>query len=141
MVFLFYALLSPQINAGGVDIVNKTVTLKRNFEFRRVYNKGNYSAGKYMVLYSLANNSEKNRLGITASKKIGKSVSRNRIRRLIKESYRLQGDTFKKGHDVVFVARIADKNTGLAEIRREMENLAGKLGLTDKEKPSCSVKS
>lgn len=124
-----------------MDIVNKTVTLKRNFEFRRVYNKGNYSAGKYMVLYSLPNNSEKNRLGITASKKIGKSVSRNRIRRLIKESYRLQGDTYKKGHDVVFVARSADKNTGLAEIRREMEILAGKLGLTDKEKTSCSEKS
>lgn len=121
--------------------MNKAVTLKMNFEFRRVYNKGNYSAGRYMVLYSIANNSGINRLGVTASKKIGNSVSRNRIRRLIKESYRLQGDTLKKGHDIVFVARIADKSTGLAEVRREMEHLAGKLGLADKEKPPCSGRS
>lgn len=118
--------------------MNKAVTLKMNFEFRRVYSRGNYSAGRHMVLYSLANNLRINRLGITASKKIGNSVSRNRVRRLIKESYRLQGDTFKRGYDIVFVARIADKNTGLAEISREMGVLAGKLGLTDKEKPTCS---
>lgn len=121
--------------------MNKAVTLKMNFEFRRVYSKGNYSAGRHMVLYSLSNNSAINRLGITASKKIGNSVSRNRVRRLIKESYRLQGDTFKRGHDIVFVARIADKNTGLAEISREMEALAGKLGLKDKEKTPCSGNS
>lgn len=121
--------------------MKSTTSLKKNYEFKRVYNKGRYSAGKHLVLYALNNNLEANRLGITTSKKVGNSVRRNRARRLIKESYRLLEGAVCRGSDLVFVARISDKETGLEDIKREMEYLIGKLGLWDKENDSCLGKS
>ena len=64
--------------------MKKTVSIKSNREFVRVYKKGKFFAGKYIVLYVLQNGLKINRIGITASKKIGKSVKRNRIKRLIR---------------------------------------------------------
>ena len=62
-----------------------TVSLKKNYEFGRVYKRGKFYAGKFLVLYVLKNKLNYNRLGITASKKFGKSTKRNRVRRLIKK--------------------------------------------------------
>ncbi len=111
-----------------------TVSLKKNHEFKRAYNNGKYAAGKYLVLYVLHNGGKQNRLGITTSKKIGNSVTRNRARRLIKESYRLLEGSVAQGYDIVFVARISEKDTGLSDIKREMEYLIRRLGLWSKEK-------
>lgn len=111
-----------------------TISLTKNHEFKRAYGKGRYAAGKYTVLYALRNNLGKNRLGITTAKKIGNSVMRNRARRLIRESYRLLESAVMQGYDLVFVARTADKETGLGDVRKEMEHLINKLDLWDKEK-------
>ena len=67
-------------------------SLKRNSDFQRVYREGKSYANRYLVLYVLQNQTERNRLGISVSKKVGNSVVRHRMARLIRESYRLQED-------------------------------------------------
>lgn len=115
----------------------KTVPIKKNYEFLKLYKKGKFYVGKFIVLYVLMNKLDKNRLGITASKKIGKSVTRNRYRRLIKENYRLYEEYIKLGNDLVFVARSSDKLPGFLEIRKEMKFLLRKLNVFDQEKWDC----
>ena len=79
-------------------------SLKRNCDFQNVYRNGKSYANKYLVMYVMENNSERNRLGISVSKKVGNSI-RHRITRLIRESYRLQENIFNSGLDIVVIAR------------------------------------
>ena len=80
-------------------------SLKKNDQFREVYKNGRSLANKYLVMYVLENNLEINRLGISVSKKVGNSVVRHHLARLIRESYRLHEDMFNSGLDIVVVAR------------------------------------
>jgi ribonuclease P protein component len=106
-----------------------TVRIKKNNEFARVYRKGNYKPGNFLVLYILKNRFGINRIGITASKKVGNSVKRNRIRRLISENYRLKEESIKKGYDIVFLARSSDEEPDFYKIEKEMVFLLKKLDL------------
>ncbi|MCX8029928.1 MAG: ribonuclease P protein component, partial [Brevinematales bacterium] len=74
---------------------------------------------------------------ITTSKKVGKSVKRNRIRRLIRENYRLFEDFIRPGYDLVFVSRVTEELPGFTEIRKEMKFLFKKLNVFDQEKWNC----
>lgn len=76
-----------------------------NRRFRVIYGKGASTANRNLVMYSMENGTEEHRLGITVSKKIGNSVVRNRVRRWIKEAYRLHPLQKEKGYDLVFIAR------------------------------------
>lgn len=109
--------------------MDKTVPLKKNYEFMRLYKKGRFFVGKYIVLYVIKNNTKTNRLGITVNKKVGKAVRRNRLKRLIKECYRQYELSVKEGCDLVFVARNSEKLPGYLEINREMKFLLKKLDL------------
>ena len=80
-------------------------SLKKNDQFREVYKRGKSLANKYLVIYVLENNLDINRLGISVSKKVGNSVVRHHLARLIRESYRLHEDMFNSGLDIVVVAR------------------------------------
>ena len=71
-------------------------SLKKNTDFRRVYNKGSSHSNNLLVMYVLPNNKEENRLGISVSKKVGNSVVRHRVARLVRESYRLNENNFQK---------------------------------------------
>jgi ribonuclease P protein component len=117
--------------------MDKTVPICKNFEFLRIYKKGQFFVGKFIILYVLKNNRHCIRLGITVSKKIGKSVKRNRIRRLLKENYRHYEDFVKDGHDLVFVARSYEVPPGFNEIRKEMKFLFRKLNVFNQEKWDC----
>ncbi|KNY29738.1 ribonuclease P protein component [Pseudobacteroides cellulosolvens] len=112
----------------------ETIPLKKNHEFMRVYKKGRFYVGKYITLYTLSNYIDKNRLGITVSKKVGKSVKRNRIRRLVKENYRLVEEHIKHGFDIVFVVRSSEDMPGFFEIKKEMKYLLKKLNIFEQEK-------
>lgn len=79
-------------------------SLKLNHVFRRLYHTNGY-ASSYLVLYARKNRSDRNRIGITVSKKLGKAHVRNRVRRRIREIYRLNEEKFQRGWDVVIVAR------------------------------------
>ena len=118
----------------------KTVPIRKNYEFLKVYKRGKFYVGKFIILYVLRNNLNVNRIGITASKKVGKSVKRNRLRRLIKENYRFYEDFLKEGYDYVFVARNTDNIATFVEIKREMKFLFRKLEVFDQEKWTCLKK-
>ena len=84
-------------------------SLKKNKDFQLVYKCGKSYANKYLVMYIKENNTGKNRLGISVSKKVGNSVSRNRIKRLIKENYRLLEKDVKEKNSLVILWK---KNVG-----------------------------
>ena len=83
--------------------MRKIDTLKKNYEFKNVLNKGKFYRGKYITIYISKNRREKNVIGIAISKKIGKAVKRNRLKRLIRESYRLQKKELEQGYNLVFL--------------------------------------
>ena len=101
-------------------------SLKKNDDFRTVYKKGVSYANKYLVMYVLKNNQNKNRLGISISKKVGNSVIRHRFCRLVRESYRLHEEVFNSGLDIVVVARTSAKGCNYHEIESALLHL-GKL--------------
>ena len=81
------------------------VTLKKNSDFRRLYAKGKSAVTPYLVLYARPNRLAENRLGYTVSAKLGHAVVRNRVRRRLREIYRLNAPRLKCGYDIVIVAR------------------------------------
>lgn len=100
-------------------------SLKKNKDFRHVYDEGKSYANRILVMYAMTNGLEKNRLGISVSKKVGNSVVRHRLTRLIRESYRLNEDMFSSGLDIVVIARVNGKNAGYHEIESALMHLAG----------------
>ena len=85
--------------------MKKNISLNKNKSFRYVYNKGTCAVAPLLVTYVLKNRCNINRVGITASKKIGNAVERNRARRIIKAAYRNIDSNIKTGYDIIFVAR------------------------------------
>jgi len=81
------------------------VTLKKNYEFRRLYSKGKTAVTPYLVVYCLRNSHGTRRVGYTVSTKLGKAVVRNRVRRRLREIYRLNSDKLILGVDMIIVAR------------------------------------
>ena len=90
--------------------------LKKNRDFQLVYKTGTSYANKYLVMYVRENQLEKNRIGISVSKKVGNSVVRHRLCRLVRESYRLHENLFRRGLDIVVVARVSAKERTFREI-------------------------
>ena len=107
-----------------------TKSLTKNFEFKRLYNKGKSSASKCVVVYCLRNGKAENRLGITVSTKLGGAVQRNRIRRRLKEIYRLNELYLRLGYDIVLVARLKSRYAGWSELESSVLSLFSKLDLT-----------
>ena len=106
--------------------MNFSESLKKNSDFKNVYTRGKSYANKYLVMYVLENNPGKNRIGISVSKKVGNSVVRHRITRLVRESYRLHENIFNSGLDIVIVARNSTSSVAYTEIESALLHL-GKL--------------
>ncbi len=118
--------------------MTKILPIKKNYEFQRIYKKGRFYVGRYMVLYALPNNKDCKRLGIAVGKKVGKSVKRNRLKRIIRENFRQYDDFLQEGNDYLIVARNTEELPGYHDIRREMKYLFRKLGVFNEEKWECS---
>ena len=103
-----------------------TDSIKSNLDFQKVYKNGKSYANKLLVMYVVENSTENNRLGISVSKKVGNSVVRHHLKRLIKESYRLHEAVFNSGLDIVIVARVNAKNAEYKDIESAVLHL-GKL--------------
>ena len=101
-------------------------SLKRNADFQNVYKNGKSYANRYLVMYVLENQTGRNRLGISVSKKVGNSIVRHRVTRRIRESYRLQEDMFNSGLDMVVIARKSAKDKTCQDIGSALQHL-GKL--------------
>ncbi len=106
-------------------------SLKKNKDFQQVYRRGKSYANRYLVMYILENHLNKNRLGISVSKKVGNSIVRHRLARLIRESYRLQEDRYRCGIDIVVIARIGAKEKPYKDIDGAMLHLAGLHNIID----------
>ena len=103
-----------------------TEKIKKNHQFQFVYKNGKSYANKYLVMYVKENGLEINRIGISVSKKVGNSVVRHRVTRLLRESYRLHEAIVNSGLDIVIVARSNAASVGFNEIENALLHL-GKL--------------
>ena len=101
-------------------------SLKKNRDFEKVHSFGISKGNKYLVMYILENHRGENRLGIQVSKKVGNSVVRHRLTRLIRESYRLNSKMFNSGLDIVIIARVSAKDRTYKEIESALLHL-GKI--------------
>ena len=108
-------------------------SLKKNIDFQNVYRNGKSYANRFLVVYILENHTEKNRLGISVSKKVGNSVIRHHLTRLIRESYRLHEDMFDSGLDIVVIARATARNTSYHEIESALLHLGGLHKIVNKD--------
>ena len=102
----------------------KTESLKNTRQFTSVYKNGRSRANKNLVMYVLDNKTDKNRLGISVSKKVGNSVVRHRMCRLIREAYRLHENMFDSGLDIAVVVRRGTEACSYADIERSLIHLA-----------------
>ena len=109
-------------------------SLKKTKDFQNVYRRGKSYANRYLVMYVLSNQTEGNRLGISVSKKVGNSVIRHHLTRLIRESYRLHEDMFNSGLDIVVVARSTAKDISYHEVESALLHLGGLHKIISKKK-------
>ena len=104
-------------------------SLKKNADFKNCYNSGKSFVNKYLVLYLCGNGLGRNRYGISVSKKVGNSVVRHRVKRLIRETCRLHEHEMAVGYDIVIVARVRAKELGFFKIEDSLLRLTGKAGI------------
>jgi len=106
-----------------------TVSIKENRDFRRAYASNKTSVDSFLAVYVRKNRLNINRLGITVGVKLGCAVVRNRVRRRIREAYRLEEAGLKPGFDVVVVARNRAASTDYAHLHQSLVKALSKLGL------------
>ena len=104
--------------------------LKLNHIFRRLYATTG-QANSYLVLYARYNHSSHNRVGLTVSKKLGCAVVRNRVRRRLREVYRLNESRFAPGWDIVVVARSRCIHADFDQLTNAYLSLAEKAGILE----------
>lgn len=112
-------------------------SLKKNKDFQNVYKNGTSYANRYLIMYMLRNQVSRNRLGISVSKKVGNSVVRHRLTRLIRESYRLNEEQFlRDGFDIVVIVRNSARGKNYREMEKALMNLGKRhqiIGKTDEK--------
>ncbi len=112
--------------------MKNTESLRKNNDFRRVYNRGKSIANRQLVMYILPNKKKFNRLGISVSKKVGNSVVRSRVTRLIRESYRLNENKLETGYDIIFIARNTMKGLDYWTTEKSLIHLLKKQNIISK---------
>ena len=105
------------------------LTLRKQGDFSRVYNKGKSRGGRYTVTLYRKNGLKYTRTAFVASKKVGNSVERNRARRLMRAAYRAIEPTVRKGYDIVFVARVTIKECKEPEVERQLKKSLESAGI------------
>ena len=114
-LFVVFSSFFPRMKKNGI--------IKKNRDFQNVYKKGRSYANRLLVMYVLENQTDCNRIGISVSKKVGNSVIRHHLTRLIRESYRLHEDMFNNGLDIVVVARVSAKGASYHEVESALLHL------------------
>ena len=114
--------------------------LRKNVQFRTVYRRGKSLSNDKLVLYVFKNRRNRdekgnlyNKVGFSISKKVGKSVVRSRVKRLMRESFRLNYEKIEEGYDFVFIARMSINDKSFFEVEKSMMNLFKKAGLIKDE--------
>nr|WP_248484910.1 ribonuclease P protein component [Tepidibacter aestuarii] len=110
------------MNANGI---------KKDSDFRKVYKTGKSFANRLLVMYVVKNNLDINRVGFSVSKKIGKAVVRNKVKRRMRESFRLytNENNLKVGYDFVFIARMPISESDFMSTQKSMIHLFKKANI------------
>jgi len=114
-------------------------SLKNNYEFRRLYSRGKSAASPQLVVYCRRTGKNENRVGISVSTKIGKAVHRNRVRRRLREIYRLNEDKLLRGVDMVIVARVRSRYVSYSGLEKAFLENCSKLGITADSRPESEL--
>ncbi len=111
--------------------MKKIKTLKKNYEFQNVLNKGKFYIGKQITVYIAKNREEANRIGIAISSKTCHAVKRNNIKRKIRENYRLMANKLTQGHNIVFLwnKKVPIEQIDFHTINQDMTNAFSKAGM------------
>lgn len=104
-------------------------SIKKNEDFKKVYRKGKSCANDALIMYVLPNDLTHDRIGISASKKIGNSITRHRIARVVRECFRLHSEEVKSGFDIVVVAREPAAMLGYNEMSLAYLDLCSRMGI------------
>lgn len=115
--------------------MKKTAIIKRNRDFLRMYRRGKQEVGGVLITYCTRNRLGKNRIGITASKKVGGAVQRNRAKRLIRAAYTALEPTLPQGYDFIFVARSRTTHCKMQEVCAAMQRQISGLTAPAEKKP------
>ncbi len=107
----------------------QTAHLRMNYEFSRIYRKGRFVAGRHVVLHYLRRPGNPKRLGVTTSRQVRSSVRRNRIKRLLRESYREIENQVPEGYDLILVGRNTAELPGYTQIQSDVLKLLRRAGL------------
>ena len=113
--------------------MKRATTVKENYEFRRIYAKGKSGVSPCLVVYCRPNRRENNRLGVTVSAKLGHAVVRNRVRRRLREIFRLSQPKMKQGYDIIIVARSRAVRATYRELTKDFLRVCEKLALLEKQ--------
>ena len=113
--------------------MRRSVSIKNNSEFRRLYSKGRSSVQPTLVVYSRRSKSGVNRVGFTVTVKLGHAVVRNRVRRRLREVFRLNDSRVKQGYDFILVARTRAVTSSFEELMRTYRKLLKELALWEEE--------
>lgn len=116
--------------------MKKILTLKKNYEFRYILNKGKVYYGNQIIVYINKNKSNNNILGIAINTKLGKAVIRNRVKRLIRENYQIINNHLNQGYNIVFLwnKKTNIKQADYFEIKKDMQNIFKKAKMLNYEK-------
>lgn len=109
--------------------MKKKGSITKNYEYQQVFQNGTSVATRTFVLYQLNTKQSENRAGFIVSKKVGNAVTRNRVRRLMRESYRLYAGKLRRGYDLVFIARPAAAKISFMQAAADMERVLQRGGL------------
>ena len=112
---------------------NSELTLRKQKDFTKIYNRGKSQGSKFAVVIYRKNNLDYSRTAFVASKKVGNSVERNRSRRLLRESYRKLRPMIAAGYDIIFVARKNILEAGQQEVQSSLFGVLRSCGLIEKK--------
>ena len=113
--------------------MNPGTSIKRSSDFRRIYAKGKSAVSPCVVVYCRKNRLGTNRVGFTVSKKLGKAVVRNRVRRRLREIIRLNSDRLEQGYDLILVARTRAVEAEYSRLDRDLLGCCERLRLMKKD--------
>jgi len=111
--------------------MKNTIMIKKNYEFKNFFSKGKFFYGECIQMYIHKKNSQLNKLGIAISKKQGKAVERNRLKRLIRENYKIYEDKIGVGNNIIVIVN-KNKNSkeiGYYDVQKDFENILSKAGV------------